>query len=200
MTEIFLFGDTETTGFPKSGNLIQEGQARVCQVAFLLTDENGKSLAEFSSLIKPEGWTIPEEVSKIHGFTTEICEAYGLPHEDVINIYLDLIEKAETEVYHNQKFDRQMLLIERAYNDIKCRSSGDELEGLPELPKQFCTMLESTKVCKIPSPKGGYKWPKLSEALQIICGKTLGDQAHDALWDARACRDIFFGLRAKKAA
>lgn len=192
MTELFLFGDTETTDFAKSGPLIQEGQARVCQVAFILTDDTGKSLAEFSSLVKPDGWKVGEGAAKIHGFTTEMCEEYGLEQKNVMNIYFSLLEKASIEIYHNSSFDKRMLAIEESYMNPQWVR--------PTLTKQFCTMLESTNVCKLPSPRGGYKWPKLSEALKIVCNKELGEQAHDALWDARACRDIFFGLRERKAA
>ena len=76
---MFLFGDTETTTFPKNGNEIQNGQARVCQLGLILTDSDGKSVAEFCSLIKPDGWEIQEGAFKVHGKSMELCDKYGLP-------------------------------------------------------------------------------------------------------------------------
>lgn len=56
--QLFLAVDHETTGFAKGGAAMQEGQARMCQTAFILFDEQGNSVFEFVGLIRPEGWTI----------------------------------------------------------------------------------------------------------------------------------------------
>jgi DNA polymerase III epsilon subunit-like protein len=50
--------------------------------------------------------------------------------------------------------------------------------------------------CKLPGTGKGYKWPKLSEALPRICNRKIVN-AHNAMVDAIACRDIYFEMRKK---
>lgn len=188
--ELFLFNDTETTGFPKkSGGVIQPGQARVCQIALLLTDGTGRSLCEFSSLIKPEGWEVSEGAAAVHGFSTAQCDLYGLSQNGVMQLYRSLASMAGVIVAHNSDFDKQMMGIEEAYYN-----SGRPPEKHMTVKNEwFCTMKPNTHVT-------GGKWPKLNEALKHFTGRDLGDFAHDAMYDVKACRDIFFAMRQKKAA
>lgn len=189
MSLIFL--DCETTGFSKSGLPKQEGQARVCQIAMLLTDDQGNSLAEFSSLIKPDGWQIHEGAAAVHGFTDEKCEKYGVSARAAYNFYMRMVEISTKIVAHNSKFDSRMMEIEAAYCDM------------PHTNKQwYCTMEASALIVNLPPTEkmlmAGYnkpKPPKLEEALQFLCGRGLGDTAHDAMYDVKACRDIYFELR-----
>ncbi len=187
MDETFLFIDTETTGFKKSGPLIQEGQARVCQIAMLLTDSNGKSLAEFSALIKPDGWQIGEGAAKVHGFTNDLCEKYGINFKSAVAFYSRMVGMASQVIAHNSEFDRSMMEIEEEYSvnvatDIGFRYTTSK--------QWFCTMKTNTHI------KNG-KWPKLTEALQHYCGRASTENAHDAMYDVRDCRDIFFAMREK---
>lgn len=182
--ELFLFNDTETTGFAKKGELRQEGQARVCQVALMLTDSNGKPLAQFCSLIKPDGWKIGEGAQKVHGHTDEMCEKFGLNQKAVISVYQRLAAMANVIVAHNAEFDSNMMAIEEAYAETKQASV---------VRPWFCTMKTNTHI----TPGG--KWPKLEEALKWYCMRSLGDKAHDAMNDLMACRDIFFAMREQKA-
>lgn len=195
MTRILAI-DTETTGFPKKyGALMQEGQARVCQIAMLLCDEKGKSLAEFSALLKPEGWKVGEEAGKVHGFTTDQCAACGVSSKAAYLFYRRLAEMADVIIAHNSSFDRKMMDIEAAYH------------GYQQVERPWkCTMEMTVDVCNIPPTEkmlaagmNRPKSPKLDEALQKVCGKSLGDTAHDALWDVRACKDIWFGLMKEAA-
>lgn len=176
---MYLFKDWETTGFKKSGPLVQDGQARGCQVAYLFTDENGNSLAEFAALIEPKGWTVGEGAQAVHGFTTEFCELYGVNIKAALGTYLSLAKRAKLVIAHNAEFDCNITEIECAYAGVH-----------PPATPRYCTMLNAATPCGLP----GNKWPKLEEALQILCGKTI-DKAHDALYDVRACRDIFFELK-----
>ena len=181
----YLFLDVETTGFKKSGALIQEGQARVCQIAMLLTDENGKHLTEFSSLIKPDGWTISDGAHKVHGFTDEYCEQYGIEFRQAVTIFLTLAQKSKLIVAHNSEFDKGMVDIEKAY-------AYQGIEKYIDMNKEesswHCTMKTNTHIT-------GGKWPKLEEALIHYTGYGLADNAHDAMYDVKACKEIFFATR-----
>lgn len=191
-----LFIDTETTDFPKKhGNLIQDGQARVCQIAMLLTDDTGKHLAEYSSLIKPDGWTIGKGASDTHGFTDDLCAKYGVSGKGAYVFYTRMVEMADIVVAHNVEFDHKLMEIEAAYCD-----------RTHPLKKWFCTMEASSPICNLPPTQKmldcGFdkpKNPKLEEALKILCDRELGDTAHDAMYDVKACRDIYFALLDKTA-
>jgi DNA polymerase III epsilon subunit-like protein len=180
----YLFVDTETTGFPKKGPRIQEGQARVCQLAFIYTDEDGKTLAEFSSMIRPDGWSIKEDASKIHGLTDDTCFAHGLDMRLVMEVFKRFETNANVVVAHNEEFDRGMLTIEESY------LVGQEIDYI--VTPWHCTMKSNEHHFG--------KWPKLAAALEFFTGRILGADAHDALHDVRACRDIFFAARDREVA
>lgn len=189
MTETFMFLDTETTGFKKQGNMVQEGQARVCQLAFLLTDSVGRSLSEFSTLIKPDGWKVSQFNIDSCGITQEDCEKYGLAQKSVIALFARMASMATLLVAHNEEFDRNMMNVEQAYyNETQPDGKYISVDN-----PWFCTMKTNTHI-------SGGKWPKLEEALTHFTGRTLEGFAHDAMYDVRACRDIFFAARARAAA
>ena len=71
---MYLFFDTETTGLPrnyKAPLTAFDNWPRMVQIAWMQYDESGSLLSETSYIIKPEGYQIPEAVSKLHGITTE---------------------------------------------------------------------------------------------------------------------------------
>ena len=177
MTETFLFLDTETTGFKKSGNLIQQGQARVCQVAMILADDTGKTLAEYQSMIKPDNWDTNGHTKNYYGLSYDDCQKYGIHQLYAMQMYKNMCETVTQVVAHNSPFDKGMMEIEEAYCNM----------GKTDKP-WFCTMKTNTHI----SPNG--KWPKLDFTLKHLTGKDLLD-AHDAMADTRACRDIFFAMR-----
>lgn len=190
---LLLFGDTETTGFKKKGDLVQDGQARVCQLGLLLTDIYGNTIGEFSCLIQPDGmWEMNAGAQAIHGISTEMCYAQGVSLHTAITVYHSFKALASKVIAHNAAFDSGMMEVEEAYL-ARRHPVG------PSIPLEWhCTMLEAKPICKLPGKYGDYKWPKLEEAMQIILGRGLGDNAHDAMHDVRGCRDLYFGLRGRE--
>lgn len=183
---MYLFFDTETTGFPRKDTHARDpSQARVCQMALLLTEEDGTVRGSFSTLIKPDGWNVGEKASEITGITDELCEAYGINSATAVDIFIDACSAAEQLVAHNLAFDTQMMGIE-------CQAWAHDF---PEFDNRTCTMLKSANSCKLPDRYDNYKNPKLDEALKILCDRELGDSAHDAMADTMACKDIFFELK-----
>lgn len=70
----YIFFDTETTGVPKnykapSSNT--DNWPRLVQLAWILTDDHGETINSGNLIVKPNGFTIPTEASRIHGITTE---------------------------------------------------------------------------------------------------------------------------------
>ena len=71
---MYLFFDTETTGLPRNWKAPVSdlnNWPRLVQLAFLYYDNNGNKISSGDFIIKPEGFTIPTDVSRIHGITTE---------------------------------------------------------------------------------------------------------------------------------
>ena len=86
------------------------------------------------------------------------------------------LNRAELVVAHNIKFDSQLIDIENQQSDFKV----DWRQR-----KFICTMELMTPICKLPSQRQTYKWPKLQEAYNY-CFKEDFKGAHDALSDVRA--------------
>ncbi len=181
---MIAIADTETTGFPKQGELIQPGQARVLQLAVLLCDDEGKHKTEFCTLIRLDPTTqVHPSAEAVHGISWDDCNKYGMSALAAYKIFLNIVSKARVLVFHNQKFDTGMLEIEAAYTE----------QPLPQIDT-FCTMMATMDICQLPGRYDNYKWPKLSEALPILCGKELGADAHDAMVDTKGAKDIYFEL------
>lgn len=186
---MYLFFDTETTGFP-SPNLPGRDpkQGRVCQWAALLTDKDGRSLAEFSTLVAPDGWAIGSGAQAVHGISDAFATEHGMASYQAFGVIISMIHRAQVIVAHNLDFDWKMLHIEASAHNAK-------MDGLADR-QRYCTMEATTPICRIPKARGtGYKWPKLAEAVKIVCNREPSENAHDAMVDTRDCRDVFFALR-----
>lgn len=175
-----LFLDTETTGVVDWRKGLNDScQPRPVSVALVLTDEKGEVINSFYSLINC-GKECPQEATNIHGITNGMIKFGGINPATCHDIFNDFSTKCNELIGHNIKFDETIL----------------KLAGfIPNLPT-FCTMLESTNICRIPSPKipGKYKWPKLEEAYRILVEKELTG-AHNALSDVMATIDIWKALK-----
>jgi DNA polymerase III subunit epsilon len=186
-----LFIDTETTG--KADFYAEPSakhQPRVVQLAALLTDDKGGEAASFCFIIRPDGFEIPPDVSKIHGITQEFAAANGIAGGMAMEMLRELAVKADTYVAHNIGFDALMLAVEA--DRMVC-----DLKGPLDRKRWFCTMAATTPICKLPGNYGKYKWPKLIEAHQFAFG-TGFEGAHDALADVRACKRIYFWLKERE--
>ncbi len=185
-----LFIDTETTGFPKNLPLDHPDQPWMVQLAAILADDSGNSLAELSCIIKPTTWEIPDESSKVHGITTEHAKTYGVKLERALDMLEEFSMSANTMVAHNVAFDDKILHIQsRKIGRVVVAHSGFGMKRT-----HFCTMLATTDLCKLPGNYGSYKWPKLAEAYKHFFNEELTG-AHDALVDLRACMRIYFHLK-----
>lgn len=175
--ETFLFTDTETTGFKKNGPLVQDGQARICQIAAILTDATGHRLAELNVIIKPDGWEVGAGAAKVNGLSNELCEKYGMNAVPAFKLFRKLASLATYTVAHNKNFDRDMLFIEEAH-------AQPSLEGLGG-GDWLCTM----------EPNAGLVGGKsLKNCVRHYLNREPSN-AHDAMGDTIDCMEIFFAMR-----
>ncbi len=184
---MYLFFDTETTGLPKKWQAPVtdiDNWPRLVQIAWVLSDADGKELAKHESIIKPEGFLIPTESSKVHGITTEIAEAEGIDLETSLDQFVWALKESEILIAHNIKFDEKIVgaeFIRKAFN-----------HNILNMDK-ICTMQTATDYCQLPG-RYGYKWPKLSELHQKLFDKDF-DNAHNALADVEAMVRCFFEMK-----
>jgi DNA polymerase-3 subunit epsilon len=183
---VFAFFDTETTGIPRRYDAPVSDLAnwpRVVQIAWMTCTPAGDELACSETIIVPEGFQIPPEVSRIHGITTERARKEGRALSIVLQEFTLVVQECKTLVAHNMSFDAAVLGAEflraKLANPLTSR-------------KQICTMLAATNHCRLPGSRG-YKWPKLHELHTKLFGAGL-DQSHRALADVRACAKCFFEL------
>lgn len=184
---MYLFFDTETTGLPKSWKAPVSDLGNwphIVQIAWALFDNAGKQVGFQDYLVKPEGFTIPESATAIHGISTERALQDGLSMGEVLKEFSKAVGSAARLVAHNLDFDEKLVRVELLR------------QGLPDafgkIPK-ICTMKSSTSYCKIPGPYGD-KWPKLSE-LHIKLFEVDFEDQHNAASDVLCCAKCFFELR-----
>lgn len=172
-----IYFDTETTGFPAKAGTPLDKCPFVCQLAAILVDDEHGEVASLNTIIKPAGWTIPDDVAAIHGITTAKAEAFGIPARVAFAAFSQLCRVADQAVAHNIGFDLKFVSYE-----VERAGAENVILSKPH----FCTMEATTDLCKIPGKYGKWKWPKLIEAHQFLFGVGF-DGAHDALVDVRAC-------------
>ena len=185
-----LFFDTETTGVPRNYNAPSsniQNWPRLVQLAWILTDENGNRIHSDNLIIRPDGFTIPKDASKVHGITTEIAMKEGIPLDKAINQFIEDFNSARYIVGHNVDFDKKIVGAEMIRLGMK---------DIMDSKKSYCTMQSSIDFCKIPG-KYGYKYPKLQELYKKLFGCEF-DNAHDAMSDIEATEKCFWELRKRK--
>lgn len=174
---IALFFDTETTGF-KSSSFTPE----IVQIGALLQDtETKRVLAELNVIVLAQE-PIPERVSEIHGINDELNGLFGIDSKVAEGMFTLMVQMADILVAHNIAFDVEII---REPWPAAFRALSEKL--------LYCTMLSSKPVLGIPAKSGGLKNPKLAEAYRHFFEVDF-ENAHDAMADVRACRDVYFAL------
>ncbi|MFA6923243.1 MAG: 3'-5' exonuclease [Bacteroidales bacterium] len=186
---MYLFFDTETTGLPRNWKAPitdLNNWPRLVQLAFLFFDKNGSKISGGDFIIKPEGFSIPADASRIHGISTERAIKEGNPLITVLQNFQSLISQAEVLVAHNIRFDEKIVGAEFLRVGMKNTISSK---------RKICTMESTTNFCALDGPYG-YKWPKLSE-LHYKLFQTGFDEAHNAAIDITATAKCFWELKRK---
>lgn len=184
---MYLFFDTETTGLPLNWKApVQQvnNWPRLVQIAWLSYSKEGKLLSEQQYIIKPDGFTIPNEASNVHGITTKIAKQQGVPLAGVLSHFNQEISKAKSLVAHNMSFDEKIVGAEFIRGTVQ-----SQLFRMTRI----CTMLATVDYCRIPG-RYGFKWPKLSELHIKLFGHDFED-AHDAMADIQATAKCFWELK-----
>lgn len=197
MQNLGFFYDTETTGLPLFNQPSDHpDQPHIVQLAAALVDlDTRETVASLDVVVRPDGWTIPDEVAAVHGITTEHAAAVGVPESLALSLFLELWGR-RTRIAHNEQFDARIIRI--------AQHRAGELEsdlvawknGVAE-----CTARKATPVVKCPptakliaAGRNHYKTANLGEAVQFFTGKPLVN-AHSAMADVKGCMDVYFAIQ-----
>ena len=187
---MILFFDVETTGLPTRYQAHYSDLSvwpRIVSISWALFRGPDSKIKHRHMIIRPDGFVIPEESTRIHGITNKQALSEGESLRTVLSKLLRDIELQQPDlvVSHNIDFDRPILLAEflRAHLD----------DSFAELPT-FCTMVNTTELCCIPRSTGGYKWPSLDELHRHLFGTGVRN-AHSASADVLSCAKCYFELQ-----
>ncbi len=172
--------DTETTGLPLFKEPSEHpDQPHLVQLAACLVHlETRKVHASIDLIVRPNGWTIPDEVAQLHGITQERAMDEGVPEEMAVELLLDLWQEGKrVRLAHNESFDARILRIAcKRYVDLKLPPT-DRMKAA----KRF-----------------HHKSANLSEAYKFFTGNDLVD-AHSAMPDVQACLAVYFAIKQPEA-
>ena len=187
---MYLFFDTETTGIPKNYKAPVsdlKNWPRLVQIAWLVADESGNEISSAEHIVKPNGFTIPPDATKVHGISTDIALAQGVEIKFALDVIAKEIGAAKSVIAHNIAFDEKILgaeFLRAGYSN-----------HLDEKQRR-CTMQSATDFCRLPGPYG-FKWPTLNELHKKLFSESFAG-AHRALVDVRACAKCYFELKRLK--
>ena len=109
---MYLIFDTETTGLPKRWNAPltdSENWPRCIQIAWQIHDAKGAIVTHKDYLIQPNNFSIPFDSEQIHGISTALASADGVPLDKVLSEFKTALETVNYVVGHNVSFDRNIM-------------------------------------------------------------------------------------------
>lgn len=193
---MILVFDTETSGLPARGEIVTSpSYPHLVEIAALLIDDESRhEVAMFSFIIKPMGWVISEEASKVHGIDHQRATDIGVPLVVALAAYTNLRAVADEIVGHNVSFDIAMVEAALHRTGRTPSSSGpDRITCTADLGTPFAKLPPTERM--IAAGRGNqFKRPTLSELHQILFGEEF-DGAHSALADCRAAARCLFEMR-----
>jgi len=167
----------------------------VCQVAVLLTEDDGKPINQFSTIIHSQGrapclkYCLP-----VHGITIEKSDTYGIHHELALEVVLEYFEMADLLVAHNFPFDDRFLRYTADSIGIDTLSHLVDIFNNTEC---LCTMKSTKEYFGLKNVKGHLKNPKLSEMHEILFNEldyAVGEH-HSAALDVVNLHRCYFELK-----
>ena len=105
---MYLVFDTETTGLPANFNAPVTDSAnwpRLVELAWGVYGEDGKQQSEGQLLVRPMGFDIPAEATRVHGITTEQATAQGVSLGEALGQLVAAADGCQYVVAHNLEYD-----------------------------------------------------------------------------------------------
>lgn len=134
----------------------------------------------------------------------QVCHEKGITLEDVEKSWIVQNSDLNVEqIKYSPSLDRIKPTVQTILNDYPLgatafNNSFDfgflENRGFVFSKKLDCPMKLSTDICQLPSPRGGFKWPKVQEAYDFFFGKTDYIEKHRGADDAFHEAEIVYEL------
>lgn len=183
-----FFFDTETTGLPqRSGakyaspkNLAAYDSSRIVSISWIVTQQQ-KVVNQAYFKIKPDGFVIPEEATKIHGITNEDAHTNGCSINVVFDHLREILPLCNTVVAHNAAFDVHILESEMH------RYGEQALVKVMKAVHVVCTMKKGKQVLNMKT------YPKLGVLYKALYGEEM-QNAHDAQYDTLYCYKCYIKM------
>ena len=186
---MYLIFDTETTGLPRNWAAPisdTDNWPRCIQIAWQLHDAMGNLIEHQDYLVKPEGFNIPYDAERIHGISTELAQAQGIPLSEVLEKFNTALSKAKFIVGQNVGFDVNIMGCEFYRLGV-----NSPMATLPVL--DTCTEV-TAELLKLPGGRGGrFKLPTLTELHSYLFNVPFAE-AHNATADVEATTRCFLEL------
>lgn len=192
MDNAAIFFDTETTGLPDWSQPSEAPhQPHIVQLAAQLVNLDTRHvISSMDVIIRPDGWTIPQETTDVHGITNEMAMDLGVPEASAVEMFMGLWGN-RLRIAHNEQFDARIMRI--ALMRFFGEERADEFKAGP----RECTMRLSSPILNLPpteNMRGGRKNPNLREAYKFFTGQDLVN-AHSASADTDACKAVYFAIK-----
>lgn len=177
--KILVF-DTETNGLPiKNTATINntDNFPYILQLSYLIYDtENNLILKKNNNYIN--NVEFKEEAYKINKITKDMINN-GKNIKDVLNDFIEAIKISDLLIAHNYNFDKKIIMVECLRNKILYK-----FNYTIKNKNNFCTMMNTINLCKLPSQFSNYKYPKLDELHYYLFNEYIScSNLHNSLID-----------------
>src|SRR5512137_871 len=112
---MYLFLDTETTGFPARWDAPCADTAnwpRLVQIAWVRADAGGQLFDEQVHVVRPLGFSIPKDAERIHGISTARALREGRALGGVLGQFAAALDQSSVVVAHNLACDEYVVAAE----------------------------------------------------------------------------------------
>lgn len=179
-----MFIDIETANglIPKGANWEKDYKIFPYIVQFGWSYNNINS----SYIVKPKGWIVTMETTKIHGITHDYALTHGHCMNDCLDRFIHIANQADIICGFNIYFDTSIL---KANAIRENRNYKEMFVKALDKSKRLDLMYKTIKFVGAKQPNGAGKFPSLVELHYKLFNKNF--KAHDALEDVLATKRCF---------
>jgi DNA polymerase III epsilon subunit-like protein len=178
--------DCETNGLPSDFNKpFPYYYPEIVQLSWAIYDNKNRLIKVRNYIVKPVGYQISKESTKIHGIKHISAQAFGTPIHLVINSLSSDLSYCDLIVGHNLEYDIKAITSNFYHQFSRIQEYGIEESDFgfffpyKEKLRKFCTMKDSVQLVSDGDVK---KWYKLEELYKYLFAET-ATNCHNSLND-----------------
>jgi len=157
---------------------------RILHMSWIILNEELKPIKDFDCIIKPDGYTLTDTIKDFCKIDQEDVDTKAQDISDVLKLFNESLQDVQYVFAHNMNFNE---------NTVAAEYLRETMDHDLFRKDRYCLMQEATFYCKIPSKRGGYKWPSLPE-LHATLFKQKYTPAGNARADVIAAARCFIAL------